>query len=54
LEMWKSYGEVTDAFPALASAPQYIKDDVLRKLQRIVILVYDRTSNMESIEDARK
>lgn len=52
-ETWKAYGEVTPAFCALASAPESI-DDWIQPLERFVILLYDRTSGLSNVNEARK
>jgi hypothetical protein len=52
---WKAYEDVTPAFCALVARPtlQTI-DEWLDKLERFVVLLYDRTSSLPSVDEARK
>ena len=52
---WTSYGEATTAFMALSKMPTM--QDVLNAmpvLERFVVLLYDRTSLCQGVNDARK
>ena len=52
---WMSYGEATTAFMALSKMPTM--QDVLNAmpvLERFVVLLYDRTSLCQGVNDARK
>ena len=51
---WTDYDEVTDAFATLSSAPQSIEEAILQKLERFVVLLYDRTSNLHCVNASRK
>ena len=57
-ESWKACDEVTDitaAFCALAAIPNpSIVDDYMDTLGRFVVLLYDRTSSQEHVNEARK
>ena len=54
-ETWKVCDEVTAIFYALgATLTPSIVDDSLDTLERFVVLLYDRTSNHEHVNDARK
>ena len=54
-ETWKVYDEVTATFCALSATPNpSIVDDSLNTLERFVVLLYDRTSSHEHVNDARK
>jgi hypothetical protein len=57
-ESWKACDEVTDitaAFCALAATPNpSIVDDYMDALERFVVLLYDRTSSQEHVNEARK
>ena len=44
---------VTSAFCTLASNPSNVEDQ-LHLLERFVVLLYDRTSNEEKVNEARK
>ncbi len=37
-ERWRSYGEVTTAFLALASAPAFLDNEVMAKIERYVVV----------------
>ncbi len=52
-ETWRSYNDVTPAFSALASTPEGI-DQWLEPLERFVVLLYDRTNGLGSVNQARK
>lgn len=52
-EIWKTFIEVTPAFCSLASTPSSV-DDQLEVLERFVVLLYDRTSTAEKVNEARK
>ena len=54
-ETWKVCGEVTATFSALGATPTpSIVDDSLDTLEPFVVLLCDRTSNDEHVNDARK
>ena len=54
-ETWKVCDEVTATFYALgATLTPSIVDDSLDSLEHFVVLLYDRTSNDEHVNDARK
>lgn len=53
-DTWKAYEEVTPAFLALSTGPAQITDDVVAVLERFTILLYNRTSSMVNIDEARK
>lgn len=54
-DTWNAYGDVTSAFCALVArpSPQCI-EKWLEILERFVVLLYDRTSNQQCVNDARK
>ena len=54
-DTWKAYKDVTPAFCALVARPatQTIKE-CLGTLERFVVLLYDRTSSQECVNEARK
>lgn len=43
-EVWQKHPKVTQAFVALSIMPDKISDDVLARLERYVILLYDHSS----------
>ena len=54
-DTWKAYKDVTPAFCALVSTPtlQTIKE-WLGQLERFVVLLYNRTSSQQSVNEVRK
>ena len=56
-EAWKSFPEVTNAFLYMASHPHTpvtIEWEHFKLLKRFCVVIYDKTSNLEFINDARK
>ena len=52
-DTWRSYNDITSIFVSLANTPELVESSVT-SLERFVILLYDRTSNLEDINQARK
>jgi hypothetical protein len=52
-ETWKALPEVTEAYAELADNPASIEDHI-HLLERFVILMYDKTSDTENINETRK
>lgn len=52
-DIWKTYQEVTPAFVTLGSTPSSV-DAQMEVLERFVVLLYDRTSSVEKVNEARK
>ena len=50
---WISCTEETKVFSALASVPDIISDEWMSIIERCVILMYDRTSIKDNVNDAR-
>lgn len=50
---WNSVEQVTQAFCALTTLPNAI-DDWFQTLERFVVLLYDRTSSLDHVNEARK
>ena len=48
------YNDVTSAFLSLSTGPLLIKDEDATVLERFTILLYDRTSNIVNIDEARR
>ena len=53
LDTWRSYNDITSIFVSLANTPESVESSVT-SLERFVILLYDRTSSLEDINQARK
>lgn len=53
-ETWKVFPELTGALLAVSSQPALIPHDVMAIIERYFVLVYDRTSNLTSVNAARK
>ena len=52
---WKNFPAVTDTFLQLAATPTSpISEACMERLERLVILLYDRTSNNTSVNETRK
>ena len=52
-DTWKAYDSVTPAFCSLAATPESIESSI-KPLERFVILLYDRTSSLECVNQSRK
>ena len=56
-QSWQAYPEVTEAFVSLAKDPfQLLQADsaCFRVLERFVVVLYDRTSSLSSVNEARR
>ena len=53
-DTWKSYVEVTRTFLALSAGPDEVTNEYVAVLERFTILLYDRTSDLVCIDEARK
>ena len=51
---WNVFPELTDALLKLSCAPSCIQEDVMKTIERFVILMYDRTSTCSDIDKARR
>ena len=51
---WMAYEQATSAFLELSYSPEDVSEECLRKLQRFVVLLYDRTSTKMQVNEARK
>ena len=52
---WKVYDDDTPAFCSLAATPEFRSvDSSIKPLERFVILMYDRTSGLECVNQVRK
>ena len=52
--VWNVMPQLTDAILTVSSAPSEMEEDVLRTIERFIILLYDRTSKCTDINKARK
>ena len=53
-EIWKLFTEVTYAFEELLRMPSDISEDSMSLLERFVVLMYDHTTDIMEVNDARK
>lgn len=54
-DTWNAYQDITATFCALADRPtQQTVQDMLKPLERFIVLLYDRTSSDKCVNDARK
>ena len=53
-DTWRAFEEVTAIFCRLSSGSNQITDKDVATLERFTILLYDRTSDLASIDEARK
>ena len=49
-----NFGNVTNAFLSLSRAPQIVNEETFALLQRYIVLLYDRTSSDETVNNVRK
>ena len=50
---WNSLPELTDALLSLANAPTSLQEDTMHVIDRFVILLYDRTTKCNDVNEAR-
>lgn len=53
-EVWKSLPEITEVFQRLSTTPDEVTDADLKELERYVVLLYSRTSQLTDVNEARK
>lgn len=53
-DLWKAFEEVTATFCGLSTGPDQISAEDVAMLERFTILLYDRTSDLVNIDEARK
>ena len=53
-DTWKAFDELTPALVDLSTGTADISDDIVAVLERFTILLYDRTSNLLNIDEARQ
>ena len=54
LSTWINFPDVTEAFLALTNNPSEANPHLMNRLQRFVVLLYDRTSTKATVNEARK
>ena len=53
-DTWRSHENVTATLLSLSRGPAEVTDEDIAMLERFTILLYDRTSSLENIDDARQ
>ena len=53
-DTWAVFPEVTEAFWSLSEAPREISENAMILLERFVVLIYERTSNLCQVNEARR
>ena len=53
-QAWQAYPEAIDAFHALSSTPSDVPKTVIETLERFVVVMYDRTSELKGVHAARR
>jgi hypothetical protein len=53
-ETWKAYPEITPVFRSLSQTPELVSIVQRQLLERFVVLLYSRTSPVESVNEARQ
>ena len=51
---WMAYPEVTNAFISLLSQPAEICPDILKQIERFVVIIYSKTCTLNTVNEARK
>ena len=52
-QTWNVCEDVTETFKKLSNCPQEVSDDDLQKLEKFVVLMYDRSSAASCVNEAR-
>ena len=53
-DVWKAFPSVTEAFLELTATPKSIQDYNFALIERFVVLMYDRTSGLHEVNEARQ
>ena len=53
MQTWDVYNEASAAFSKLSQYPPVVDDEDLKTLERFVVIMYDRASTAEGVDDAR-
>ena len=52
--MWNVFPELTSAHKELNALPEVVNYSSLEEIERFVVLLYDRTSNLTKVKEARQ
>ena len=52
-QTWDVCGDVSATFKKLSNCPAEVSDDDLQKLEEFVVIMYDRSSAVTGVEEAR-
>ena len=53
-DAWNAFPDLTDTLLTLAETPECISDKTMEVLERFVVLMYDRTSELSKVNEARQ
>ena len=53
-QTWNAFDDVTATFCTVGDVPRDIDDEDMAMLERITVLLYDRTSDMDNIDKVRQ
>ncbi|KAK3747214.1 hypothetical protein QZH41_014645, partial [Actinostola sp. cb2023] len=53
-DTWNAFPEVTRSFLEIATAPDELSNNCTQTIERFVVLLYDRGSQLSSVDDARQ
>ena len=53
-DVWNVFAKLTPVLCALKASPEIIKEESLAFLERFVVLLYDRTSSLLNVNEARQ
>lgn len=53
-ETWTVYPELTGALLSISMQPNNVSDDVMKIVERFIVIAYDRTSDLRSVDALRK
>ena len=53
-DTWRVFEEVTATFLVLSTGPDQVNEDDVATLESFTILLYDRTSSLVNVDEARK
>ena len=53
-DTWRSYNEISATFLALSAGPDQVANEDIAVLELFTILLYDRTSDLVSIDEDKK
>ena len=53
-QTWEAYPDATEVFQMMSSKPSDITDDDLAVLERCLVLLYDRTCELQTVNETRR